>query len=106
MTGLVTVRSSGHARLLAVLGAALLGRVARRLVDVGAHRRRGVAAVDQLLDRGVLGGEDEEGGAEERVGAGREDGEVEADVVAVEDRLGALRAPDPVVLHRDDVVGP
>ena len=54
----------------------------------------------------MLGGEDEEGGAEQRVGAGREDGEVEPELLAAEDDLGALGAPDPVALHRDDVLGP
>ena len=90
-----------HARLLAVLGAALLGRAPRRLVDISPHGGGRVAAVDQLLDRRVLRGEHEEGGAEERVGARREDGEVEVDLLAVEDGLGPLRATDPVALHRD-----
>ena len=54
----------------------------------------------------MLGGEHEEGGAEERVRTGGEDGEVEAELVAAEDRLGPLRTTDPVALHRDDVLGP
>ena len=54
----------------------------------------------------MLGGEDEEGGAEEGVGTGREDGEVEVELLATEDDLGALRAADPVALHRHHVLGP
>ena len=38
----------------------------------------------------VLGSKDEEGGAEEGVGAGGEDGEVDAHVLAAEDDLGAV----------------
>ena len=48
----------------------------------------------------------EERGAEERVGARREDRVVDAELLAAEGDLGALRAPDPVLLHRDDVRGP
>ena len=98
-----TERDAG---LLAVLGASLLGRLAQRLVDVVAHRALGVGAGDQPLDRRMLGREDEEGGAEQRVGAGREDGEVDAQLLAAEDDLGALRATDPVALHRLHVLGP
>ncbi len=54
----------------------------------------------------MLGGQDEEGGAEERVGAGGEDGKVEAQLLAAEDDLGAFGAADPVALHRDHVLGP
>ncbi len=95
-----------HAGLLAVLGAALLGRLAGGAVDVLAHLLLGGSAGDQPLQLGVLGGEDEEGGAEEGVGAGGEDGEVEADLLAAEGHLGALGAADPVALHRDHVLGP
>ena len=55
---------------------------------------------------GVLGRQHEEGGAEEGVGAGREDREVDAELLAGEDDLSALRAADPVALHGHDVVGP
>ena len=54
----------------------------------------------------MLGGEDEEGGAEESVGPGGEDGEVELELLAAEDDLGALGAADPVALHRHHVLGP
>ena len=61
---------------------------------------------DEPLELGVLGGEDEEGGAEERVGPGGEDGEVDPELLVSERDLGALRAADPVALHRHDVLGP
>ena len=48
----------------------------------------------------------EEGRAEERVGAGREDRVVDPQLLVAEDHLGALGAPDPVALHRLDVLGP
>ena len=95
-----------HAGLLAVLGAALLGRLAADPVDVLAHLLLGRRAGDQALQLGVLGGEDEEGGAEEGVGTGGEDREVEVELLAAEDDLGPLGAADPVALHRDHVLGP
>ena len=49
----------------------------------------------------MLGRQHEEGRAEERVGPGREHREVERRLLAAEDHLGALRAADPVALHRD-----
>ncbi len=94
------------ARLLAVLGGAVLGRLARGLGDVLADRLLVGRAGCERVEVGVLGGEDEEGRAEEGVGAGGEDGEVDAGLLAGEDDLRALRAADPVALHRDDVVGP
>ncbi len=54
----------------------------------------------------MLGSQDEEGRAEERVRPGREDREVEVELLAAKDRLGALGAADPVALHRDHVLGP
>ncbi len=54
----------------------------------------------------MLGSEHEEGGAEEGVGAGGEDGEFDARRGVAEDGLGALGAADPVALHRDHVLGP
>src|SRR3712207_7563628 len=44
--------------------------------------------------------------SEQRVGAGREHGGVDAEPGAVERDLGAVRAADPVALHRLDVLGP
>ena len=106
MTGLTTLRPSGDAGLLAVLRPALLGRLAGDPVDVVADGVLGRRAGDQPLELGVLGGEDEEGRPEEGVGPGGEDGEVEPELLAAERDLGALRAADPVALHRDDVLGP
>ncbi len=95
-----------HARLGAALVAAILDRLAGDLVDVLAHRRLGRRTGDQALELGVLGGEDEEGRAEERVGPGGEDGEVELELLTAEDHLRPLRAADPVALHGDHVLGP
>ena len=95
-----------HAGLLALLVAALLDRLADRRVDVGADLVLVPGPGGEPLDLGMLGGDDEEGRAEERVGAGGEDGEVELELLAAEGHLGALGAPDPVALHRHDVLGP
>ena len=95
-----------HAGLLVLLGGALLGAGPGRLVDVVAYRVLMLGARRQPLDLRMLGGEHEEGGAEERVGASGEDGEVDVEVLAAEDDLGALRAADPVPLHRDHVLRP
>ncbi len=90
-----------HAGLLA-LGAALLGRLGQRVLDVVAH----LLAAVEARDVRVLGSEHEEGGAVERVRAGGEDGVVDAQLLAAEDHLGALRAADPVLLHDLDVTRP
>ncbi len=54
----------------------------------------------------MLGGHHEERGAEQRVGARREDRVIDAQLLAAEDHLRPLRAPDPVALHRLDMLGP
>ena len=90
------------ARLLAVLVAALLRRLGQRAVHVLVHLRR----VAQAQHVRVLGREHEEGGAEERVGPGREDRVVDPELLAAKDHLGALGAADPVPLHRDHVRRP
>ena len=64
--------------LLALLRPTLLWRPAGRLVHVVAHRRLVLGARREALHVRVLGSKDEEGGAEEGVGAGGEDGEVDA----------------------------
>ena len=94
------------AGLLAFVVPALAGRFAERGGDVVADLRGVRRALDQAVEIGVLGSEDEEGGAVERVGPGREDGEVDLRLLAPEDCLGALGAADPVALHRHDVLGP
>ena len=65
-----------------------------------------VCALDQLFHELMLRGEHEEGRAEQRVGPGREDGDVPVELGNVEPDLGAFRAADPVALHRLDAVGP
>ena len=54
----------------------------------------------------MLGREDEERRAEQRVGPRGEDRVVDAELLAAERDLGTLRAPDPVALHPLDVLGP
>ena len=54
----------------------------------------------------MLGRQHEEGRSEERVRAGGEHGIVDAELLAAEHDLGALRAADPVLLHRDHVRRP
>ena len=106
MTGLTTLRPSGtpvFSRSSAPRSSAD-SRATRSTYSRTAPSAGG--AGDEPLELGVLGGEDEEGGAEERVGAGGEDREVELELLAAEDDLGALGAADPVALHRDHVLGP
>jgi hypothetical protein len=57
-------------------------------------------------DQRVLGRQYKEGRAEERVRPGGEDRQVDVELFDPEDHLGALRAPDPVPLHRQDALGP
>ena len=65
-----------------------------------------LGARDEPEDVGVLGRHDEERRAEERVRARGEDRVVDAQLLVAEGDLRALRAPDPVALHRLDVRGP
>ena len=95
-----------HARLLAIGRAALRAVLAEDLVDVVAHRLLVLGSGRQAVQVRVLGRHHEEGRAEQRVGTGREDGVVDAQLFAGERDLGALGASDPVALHRDDVLGP
>jgi hypothetical protein len=92
--------------LLAVLRPALLRRLEQRpihvLANLGLVRRAG----GKPEDVGMLRGDDEEGGAEERVRAGGENRIVGAEVLAVELHLRPLRAADPVALHRLHVLRP
>ena len=89
----------------------LLGRL-----DRGLRRAGAIAFRDEGRDPGILRGklvdqrvmrrERDEGGAEERVGARRED--LELPVAARDPPLdiGALRLADPVLLHQPDLLGP
>ena len=95
-----------HAGLLAVDVAAVLVALGQRVVDVGAHVRLVLRALRQPQHVGVLGRHHEEGRAEQRVGAGGEDGVVDADLGRGEGDLGALGAPDPVALHPHHVRRP
>ena len=81
-------------------------RRAGRAAHVRHHLVLAVGAADEVLHQRVLGRQHEEGGAEQRVGTGREDRDVDAEVVLPEDHLGALRAADPVALHGQHALGP
>ena len=82
-------------------GCSLGGLLHRRPAHVVAHLV-GVDARHEL----VLGREDEEGRAVERVRARREDGDVLVELLDPELDLRALRAADPVALARLDRLGP
>ena len=92
--------------LLALGGAAQLGAPRERLFDVIGDGLLVAGSFSKPQHVRVFGSEHEEGRAKERVGAGREDGVFGAELVAAEDHLGALRAADPIALHRLDVLGP
>src|SRR6266511_2198816 len=74
-------------------------RVLEHLLLVGSSLR-------QPRDERVLRREHEEGGPEERVRPGREDGDVDVELLDPEDDLGALGTADPVALHREDSLRP
>ena len=94
------------AGLRAVRLRALLGALGQRAIDVLAHLRLVLGAGGEAHDVGMLGRHHEEGGAEQRVRAGREDRIVDADLRTGERHLRALGAADPVALHRLDVRRP
>ena len=77
-----------------------------RCVDVLMHPVLVLGARGELEHVGVLGGHHEERGAEQRVRSGREHRVVDPELLAAEHDLSALAAPDPVALHRLDVLGP
>ena len=84
--------------LLALLG----GGVPRVRADLVAV----LGALGEPLDERMLGREDEERRAEQRVGPRREDGHVLVELLDAEDDLAALGAADPVALHRQHALGP
>ena len=87
---------------IGALLAALRARPARVLADLLAVRR----ALDHRVDERVFRRQDEEGRAEDGVGARREDRQVHVQLVDAEEQLGALGAADPVALHQQDTVRP
>ncbi len=91
-------------RLLGV--AALLAGLGERVVDVVVHLLLVRGSVREAHDVGMLWRHDEERRAEERVGTGGEHGIVDPELLAAERHLGTLAAPDPVALHRLDVLRP
>ena len=92
--GVRRVEAGEDAGLL-LLGRPLLAAPGRRLLRV----RPNVVVVDALDER-MLGRQDEERRAEQRVGPRREDGNVRVELVDPEQDLRALRATDPVALDR------
>ena len=100
------VAAQEDAGLLAVGVAAILVALGQHVVDVLVDRLLLLGARDEPEDVGVLGGHDEERRAEERVRPRGEDRVVDPQLLVAEGDLRALRAPDPVALHRLDVRGP
>ena len=92
--------------LLAFSGAAQFGAARERLLDVVADRLLVPGSLSKPQHVRVLGGEHEEGRAEECVGPRREDRVFGPQLVAAEDDLGPFGAADPVALHRLDVLRP
>ncbi len=91
--------------LVLVLRPVLLG--ARGVVaHVVEHLGLALRARHERRDQRVLGRQDEERRAEERVGARGEDGDRLVQVALVEQHLGALGAADPVALHGEHALGP
>ena len=77
-----------------------LGGAVLRAARAGVARVRLRLLARVRLDERMLGRDDEEGRAEQRVRARREDRDVEVEVVDAEEDLGALGAADPVALDR------
>ncbi len=110
--GVDRVALQEDARLLAIrcqpvdlAGAADLLQVPGELLADGRARGRG-----QLGRQVGVGGDDEEGRAEQGVGARRVDGHVArrraVHTLDLEHDVGTRRAPDPVALHGEHPVGP
>src|SRR2546427_106777 len=78
--------------------------LALHLPLVGLHRDA-LLHGDQLLDQRMLGGKHEVRGAEHRVGAGGEHGDLPPGR-RLEHELDALAPADPVALQRDSALGP
>ena len=95
-----------HSRLGLVGVAADLGRFIHRVVDVAPDVLLVRGAGGQRQDIGMFGGHHEEGRAEQGVRASREDRVVDPESTTVERDLRAGAAPDPVALHRLDVLRP
>ena len=100
--GRIAAREDAVLLLLLALG----GRAPRRAAHVVEDGGLLLRSRDEPRDQRVLGREDEEGRAEERVRPGREDGYVHVQVVDPEEDIGALGAADPVALDGQDALGP
>jgi hypothetical protein len=94
------------AGLLLVRVGPLSGRASRGVADVVEDLLLVRSALGQAADQGMLGREDEEGRAEERVRPRREDGNVDVELFDAEHDLGTLRAADPVALHGQHALRP
>ena len=90
------------------------GRDVLGVLDDLGHGLLVLRALDELMQAGVLGSQDKEGHAKERIGTRGEDGDlalVALDGLAIlvaqgKVDLGALGATDPVGLHLLDALGP
>ena len=81
-------------------------RASRCVPGVVEHLPLVRGAGGEPVDERVLGGEEEERGAEDRVRPRREHVDVELEPVDPEEDVCALGAADPVSLHRQDALGP
>ncbi len=77
-----------------------------RATDVVEGLRFVLGAGDECRHVGMLRRQDEEGRSEERVGPGREDGQLLPAPLDAEHDARALRAADPVALHRQHALRP
>ena len=105
--GVDAVGAGEHARDRLGLGDALALRLLLHVFEVLGHLRLAVGG-GQRIHQLALGGEDHEGHAVDRVGAGGEDGHRHLAAVAdgLEHHLRAFGAADPVALHLLEGVGP
>ena len=104
--GIQTVRVEEDALLLIVFGGPHLLVLFFNLLYEITDRSFAALSADEVHDEGVFGGDQHEGGAEDRVLARREDLDRGLPVGHREGGLAAVALADPVPLHRKDPLGP
>ena len=97
----------GQAGVVALLLLGLeLGSAGAALQALGDEGRQPLILAGEPGGQRVIGGDGQEGGAEERVGPGGEDLELLLAADQIEAHPGTDRAADPVALHQPDLLGP
>ncbi len=104
--GIQTVRVEEDALLLVGFGGPHLLVLLLDLLHEITDRSLAGLSPREVHDEGVFGGDQHEGGAEDRVLARREDLDRALPVGHREGGLAAVALPDPVLLHREDPFGP